>query len=48
MRILKEVGDYNNETSVVVSKVNDQCTEQDLISEINRIFDFNRTYRKEL
>lgn len=48
MRILKEAGCYNQETSVYVGRIHEKCSEQDLISEINRIFDFNRTYRKEI
>lgn len=48
MRILKDTGHYNPETSVVVTKLHTSCSEQDLISEINRIFKYNLVYRKEI
>lgn len=48
MRILKEKGNYNPETSVYVGSLHASCSEQDLIAEINQIFEYNKIYRKEL
>jgi len=35
MRILKDKGHYNSHTSIFVGSLHQQCTEQDLIQEIN-------------
>ena len=48
MRILKDKGHYNPQTSVVVTKIHPSCSEQDLITEINQIFKYNHVYRKEI
>jgi hypothetical protein len=48
MRILKHGSNFNPETSIVVKKLNPKCSEVDLIQEINQIFHYNKTYRKEI
>ena len=48
MRILKRGALFDQQTSVVVKKLNFKCSEVDLIQEINQIFFYNKNYRKEL
>lgn len=48
MRIMKDKAHFNSETSVYIGQLNKQCSEQDLIKEINQIFTYNKVYRKEL
>ena len=48
MRILKIGASFNSESSVIVQKLNEKCTEVDIIQEINQIFHHNKVYRKEI
>ena len=48
MRILRDRASFNPETSVYISSLNKDCREQHIITELNQIFSYNKTYRKEL
>ena len=48
MRILRDRASFNPETSVFIGSLNKDCKEQHIISELNQIFSYNKTYRKEL
>lgn len=48
MRILRDRASFNPETSVFISSLNKDCREQHIITELNQIFSYNKTYRKEL
>jgi hypothetical protein len=48
MRILKQGAHFNSESSVIVQKINEKCSEVDIIQEINQIFHHNKVYRKEI
>ena len=48
MRILKDKANFNPTSSIFVGQLHRQCSEQDLIQEINSIFMNNKFYRKEI